>query len=190
LDYSKFADNCPFIDGGGCTVFADRPGTCRLHPLGVSCTLQDGEVVAEVFLAPEAITPGAGDSWTVASWLGAQEFNSLEADLNRQWLHLLLFKCEPDAIPPDGRTQGLFAMVAYDLDKFRRFIFETPFLEIFEISLREAEPLKNDDLELLKFGFRYLRMILGIECSLSINEEVRRNAFPSDPSIANLYTSF
>ncbi len=189
LDFANSGEVCTFLEAGICTRYGDRPATCRLYPLGIAGSSCDGRLAEECFLTPGAGTD-APDSWTVASWLAEQEYTALDANLNHQWLELLVFKSQPDAIPPDPRMKALFAMVAYDLDKFRRFIFETPFLSIFEISQKAAEPLKNDDLELLQFGFRYLRMMLGLECTLTISDEVRRNAFPSDPSIANLYLRF
>jgi len=192
LDFPRTGDKCPFLEGAACTVFPHRPSTCRLHPLGIACTMQDDRMVEECLLTPgpEAAGPTPAESWTVGAWLTQQELTVLEADLNRQWLTLVLSKTTPECMRPDARLKALFAMVAYDLDKFRRFVFETPFLEIFEIDAKAAEPLKTDDLELLQFGFRYLRMMFGLECTLTISDEVRRNAFPSDPSIANLYLRF
>jgi hypothetical protein len=52
------------------------------------------------------------------------------------------------------------------VDRFRRFIFESKFLEIFDISDERLEKIRNDELEVMKLGFDYTKYILGIEETL------------------------
>ena len=55
-------------------------------------------------------------------------------------------------------------MVAYDIDKFRGFVFKTPFLEIYEIpEERGGRVLQESDVELLRFGYKYLKLVLLLE---------------------------
>ena len=77
---------------------------------------------------------------------------------------------------------ALFTMVAYDLDKFRHFVFETPFLEIFEIPEDVAAVLQESDVELLRFGYKYLKMVLLIEDALQMKEEMKVLPEPADSS--------
>jgi hypothetical protein len=57
-------------------------------------------------------------------------------------------------------------MVMYDLDRFRRFIFQSPFLEKFPLNEEVKQRVFEDDLELLKFGFDYLKMAFKVSDSL------------------------
>ena len=47
-------------------------------------------------------------------------------------------------------------MACFDLDRFRRFVMESTFLERFEIELGEVEKIKEDDVELYRFAIRWL----------------------------------
>jgi hypothetical protein len=58
---------------------------------------------------------------------------------------------------------NIFIMVSYDLDSFRSFVFNSSFLERFDISTDTVEKIKSDDEELLKFGFDWLKFALFAE---------------------------
>jgi uncharacterized protein len=62
-------------------------------------------------------------------------------------------------------------MVSYDIDRFRKFVFESKFLDLFDIDADEVEKMKSDDVALMKFGFKYLKYILMLEETLKIKEE-------------------
>jgi hypothetical protein len=51
-------------------------------------------------------------------------------------------------------------MVAYDLDAFRTFLFESAILPAHGLTLEEAQPLRTDDLVLLRFSAAYLEQLL------------------------------
>jgi hypothetical protein len=61
------------------------------------------------------------------------------------------------------QKMNIFIMVSFDQDAFRNFVFESSFLTRFEISKDTAERIKNDDEELLKFGFTWLEYALFAE---------------------------
>ena len=54
----------------------------------------------------------------------------------------------------------MFFMVSYNIDKFRKFVFESTFLERFELDAETIEKIKTDEVELLKFGVNWLKGIL------------------------------
>ncbi len=61
----------------------------------------------------------------------------------------------------DALIQDLFAILAYDLDRFRRLVFDPVFLEAYELEAEALEDLKTDDLALLKFSYRFLPTLLS-----------------------------
>ena len=61
----------------------------------------------------------------------------------------------------DAHTQDLFATLAYDLDKFRRLVFDPVFLEAYDLKAEAMEDLRTDDLALLRFSYRYLPTVLS-----------------------------
>ena len=54
----------------------------------------------------------------------------------------------------------MFYMACYDVDRFRRFVFETRFLERLDVDEARVEAIRNDDEELLDFGAQWLRFAL------------------------------
>lgn len=47
-------------------------------------------------------------------------------------------------------------MSAYDLDRFRRFVFESTFLKRFESDPAEIERIKQNDVALYQFAMKWL----------------------------------
>jgi hypothetical protein len=54
----------------------------------------------------------------------------------------------------------MFFLSSYNLDKFRNFVFESSFLERYDIDAETLDKIKNDEVALLKFGMRWLKFIL------------------------------
>jgi hypothetical protein len=63
-------------------------------------------------------------------------------------------------------------MTCYNIDKFRKFVFESKFLELFEVDPATLDRIKSDDQELLKFGFKWLKFGLLGERTMKVKEEV------------------
>ncbi|MDH3968635.1 MAG: hypothetical protein OEU56_16580, partial [Rhodospirillales bacterium] len=70
----------------------------------------------------------------------------------------------------------MFYMVSTDVDAFRRFVFETKFLQVYEIDPEAFEVLKFDDIVLLKLGFDWLKNVLFNEPTVSLRESVLKEA--------------
>ena len=66
----------------------------------------------------------------------------------------------------------MFYLACYDLDKFRNFLFDSTFFEKFEIDKTTRSKMKEDDVELLKFGYRWLRFALFGEKTIPVKGEV------------------
>ena len=71
----------------------------------------------------------------------------------------------------------MFYMACYDLDRFRRFVFESRFLQVFDVDEARVEALRNDDQELLEFGIQWLRLTIFGERSMKLRRDaaLRRN---------------
>ena len=81
----------------------------------------------------------------------------------------------------------MFYMACYDLDRFRRFVFESRFLQLFDIDEVRVESLRSDDEDLLEFALLWLRFSLFGEKTMKIRTEVvegRRQAGGQAPTTA------
>jgi hypothetical protein len=108
--------------------------------------------------------------WTIESWRKAQGVDIYD-DMNREWAEIQLRRDNPGKPKLDKSKQPLIYMATYDLDRFRRFVFESGFLNMFDVDPEEIEKLKTDEIALMKFAFKYLKYILMLEETLKIKDE-------------------
>lgn len=192
LDLGKNQERCPFVEdkSGRCTVYSDRPASCRLYPLGKGGVLMDKSVDYYYYSRQAKDCPDSQTDMetTVALWLEERGLNLYE-DLSRDWEAMILWMGLKTDIKTPPQVQALFYLAAYDVDKFRRFVFETSFLEIFQITGPLVELLRTDDVELLKLAYGYLKTVLLMERQLHVPEEVIRAANPTEGSNRG-YTTF
>lgn len=167
---------CPFVSDDGCTIYEDRPWSCRMYPLGYASP-KAGSAAAEsefYFLMEEEVCKGfvEGREQSVRQWLedqGILEYNELGETFKEISLHSFFQKggiLEPEKME-------MFYTVCYNLDKFRRFVFESSFLNSFELEPELVECIRVDDIELMRFGFKWLRFSLFKEPLIKIREEAR-----------------
>jgi hypothetical protein len=58
------------------------------------------------------------------------------------------------------QTKKMFFLVSYNLDKFREFVFESSFLDRYEVDETALNQIKDDEIALLKFGLAWLKWLL------------------------------
>jgi hypothetical protein len=51
-------------------------------------------------------------------------------------------------------------MAAYNIDRFREFVFESSFLARFKVKPELLAKLRRDDTELMLFGFDWIKLFL------------------------------
>jgi len=70
----------------------------------------------------------------------------------------------------DPKRMEIFHTACYDLDKFRDFVFDSTFLSRFELEDSLVATLRDDDMALLRFAFRWLRFALFAEPTMKVRE--------------------
>jgi len=165
---------CPFISELGCEVYAARPWACRMYPLGVAKPKNPTPTEQPFhFVLHEELCHGhgQGEARSVREWVtdqGIEEYEMMGASFQELALHEFWSR-EPALTPPQVE---MFYMACYDLDRFRRFVFESRFLELFEVDEARVEALRHDDEELLEFALQWLRFSLFQEKTMKIRREV------------------
>jgi Fe-S-cluster containining protein len=166
---------CQFNATAGCTIYENRPWACRMYPLGLAQSNEEsGNIEGEFyFMLKEDVCLGHGEDndYTVSSWIkdqGIAEYNELGEYFKDLTLHPFIQK--GGKLPPQ-KIEMLY-MVCYNLDKFRDFVFKTSFLDKFELDQSMIDVIKTDDVELLKFGYLWLRFSLFGEQTLKIKGSV------------------
>ena len=174
MDMDRFAGRCPFVRPvSGCQVYPDRPATCRYYPIGQgSLVTEEGLDEFYFYIREEHCQGWAEDAqWTVEAWAKDQGFDHYD-DMNREWKAMMLRRGAAGQPELEERAKNLFYMVMYDLDQFRRFVFKSRFLQVFQVDPDVLERIWDDDVELLKFGYQYLRTVLKIEDTVKLKEPV------------------
>ena len=90
--------SCPFVeDKEGCTIYSDRPTTCRYYPVGVGSLSYSGEESDDAddffFMVREQHCCGFEEDqeWTVGEWREDQGVD-LRDEINEGWMDLMVRK--------------------------------------------------------------------------------------------------
>jgi len=156
--------SCPFVREDGCIVYANRPTTCRYYPLGVATLTQLSNVAEEgfYFMIREPHCKGFEEptEWTVTEWRQDQGVDFRDK-INAEWTDLLVRKRSfPAHLHMTEQAKQMFFTASYNIDKFRRFVFESSFLERYPTDEATLEKIKADETDLLQFGLRWLKEAL------------------------------
>ncbi len=166
---------CPFVSEEGCRVYEDRPWACRMYPVGLASPGESSQALDKefYFLLQEDICQGFKEDteWTIREWLhdqGIDEYNKMGEYFKE--LTTDKFFLEGGTLTPE--KVEMFFMACYDVDRFRKFVFESSFLKKFEVDPSTVEKIKTDDVALLEFGYRWLRFALFGEETMTVKEEI------------------
>lgn len=178
MDMPRFGGKCPFVKPvTGCQVYRDRPATCRYYPIGQGTLITEKGVEEFFFYVREEHCRGYEEDaeWTVASWREDQGVDRYD-EMNLEWKTMMLRRGADGGPVADERGNKLFSMVMYDLDQFRRFVFESKFLQVFQVEDDVLERIWDDDDALLKFAYGYIKLALKI----SESDQLRPKAAMAD----------
>lgn len=163
--------SCPFVRENGCSVYGDRPWSCRMFPLGVaSPKVSRGDDGGKFyFMIEEPVCKGYMEhkDQAVGDWIkeqGIEEYAEMGELFKEISLHDY-FKEKKQLTPA---KLEMFYTVCYNIDKFREFVFDSTFLKRFEVDEEIVNEIRKDDEELLKFGFTWLRYSLFGEKTMRV----------------------
>ena len=174
-DYAKDSKACPFLQETGCSVYKDRPAACRTYPLerAVDRTLSTGRPDEFYFLTNHSYCRGHYEDhhFAVKQWVRNQRLDDYNL-MNDLWSELdTLFASNPwKGEGVGGEKQQLAFLVCYNIDGFREFCDTHKLLDQFRLNRDLKRRITREDTELLKFGFDWLKLVLGGKTSL-----VRKN---------------
>ena len=170
-------NGCPFVTPEGCTVYEDRPSACRYYPVGMADFHEGGSDDPTedkfFFLVKEPHCKGHEEPkrWTIREWRSDQGVD-LRDEMNKEWLRLVMRrKSFGLQATLSESAKRMFFMASTDLDTFRKFIFESSFLDTYEIDTETIAKIKEDDVALMLFSFKYMANTLFGAAGLSIKAE-------------------
>ncbi len=140
---------CPFVRESGCSVYPDRPTSCRMYPIAraIVRSRQTGEITEHFALIQEPHCNGFAEKngyrnrtanknghskhelnkskspLTVREWLEVQEV-AQHNFMNDKMMEIISLKNRIIVGKLDGADADKFYLACYDLDNFRAKIFE------------------------------------------------------------------
>jgi len=156
---------CPFLNESGCTVYPDRPDTCRTFPLEQGIIFHGPkEKAADIyFFKPPDFCLGQHESqeWTIETWAEDQRAVTYH-EMTAKWAEVKgLFHVDPwGAEGPYGPKAKMAFMATYNPDSFRDFVFNSTFLKRYKVKKEVLRKIEADDTQLMKFGFSWIKFFI------------------------------
>ncbi len=179
---------CLLMDDSGCTVYEDRPAACRYYPFGLMGVKHTEAKTDEqnYFRIEEDHCKGHQEESflpetkeiTLREYRqsqGVEEFDKHNLD----WIRLMLKKksAGPSVGTPSVESLQVLFMATYDIDRFRRFVTSPNFKKVYALEQETYDEIENDDIALLKFGYRFLKQVLFGEKTIDlIEDEVKKRS--------------
>lgn len=167
--------SCPFLVKEGCGIYEDRPLTCRYYPIASGVFHNLDESQDEKFFAlvkePHCMGHDLGEEITVGQWLDSQGIKEFE-EVNKGWTELILRrKSLGPFVTIQEKTKQMFFTGCYNVDSFRRFVFESKFLDIYIIPEERLQKAKEDDYAMLDLAIDWLRFTFFGDPVMELREQ-------------------
>ena len=171
---------CPFIKSKkeGCMIYSDRPSACRYYPVGMANFhegAQEGQDSEEFyFVVKEPHCRGFEEdkTWTIREWREDQGVD-LRDKMNKGWMEIVMRrKSFGYQATLSEQAKRMFFMASTDLDQFRSFIFDSSFLNTYDVDRETLDKIKEDDVELMLFSYKLLASMLFGTNDVKVKPEV------------------
>lgn len=162
--------SCPFVGPDGCRIYEDRPWSCRIYPLALASSKTGEEFYFIMEEEPSCLGFKEERSWTVEDWRMEQAIDIYDK-MNESYKKITLHDYFQNGNKLSPEKAKMLYMSCYNLDEFKRFLFETRFFDIYDVEREVIEKIKEDEEELLSFGFRWIRFSLFWEDTLKLKDK-------------------
>ncbi len=101
--------------------------------------------------------------WTARQWMADQQMDDYN-EINARWARIdtLLRRNPFGEKGADSPAMKMAYMAAYNVDTFRRFVFDSSFLARFHVPRERLEAVRESDSALMLLGFDWiLRFLFG-----------------------------
>jgi len=158
---------CPFVTAEGCSIYQNRPWSCRMYPV-FPTSYEEREFLIEE--KPSCLGFREDKKATTRQWKKDQDIDIYDK-MNEAYKDITHHAFFENGNRLDKGKTKLVYNACYDLDAFKRFLFESKFFEIYDVEQATIDKIKNDDEELLSFGYRWVRFSLFSEDTLRLKDK-------------------
>jgi Fe-S-cluster containining protein len=173
-------ERCPFLKSKkeGCMIYSDRPSACRYYPVGMANFhegAQENQAAEEFyFVVKEPHCKGFEEdkTWTIREWREDQGVD-LRDKMNKGWMEIVMRrKSFGFQATLSEQAKRMFFMASTDLDQFRSFIFDSSFLQNYDVDQEILDKIREDDVELMLFSYKLLASMLFGTNDVKVKPEV------------------
>lgn len=150
--------SCPFVTADGCSVYDNRPSSCRIYPLMrlLSRSRQTGELSVRYMLLNESHCHGFenGRHQTVRQWIEHQGLAPYN-EFNDAMMAVIALKNQliPGPLPRD--LAEIFDTALYDVDRFRQLLLDGR-MDVSDAAVAVPDVGEVSDAELLGFSMKLM----------------------------------
>jgi len=168
------SESCPFVTPRGCEIYAHRPWACRIYPLKPESTKLTEKANKEYYSVMDVPFCLGRYEDTVSPVLAWQEQQGIPIylEMEKIFKKITMNDFLADKKIVNRKIQEMYYMACYDLDRFKRFVFESTFLKRFETAPEEVEKIWQDDTTLYKFAMKWLEYGLIGQHVFKVKSEV------------------
>ena len=167
--------SCPFLTPEGCTIYEDRPFSCRAYPMerAVARFCDEKGPQEGFFVAQHSYCHGHKETseWTAEQWTENQEIEPYNK-MNDLWVEIdTILRSNPwGEKGVESPALKMTFMACYNIDSLKNFIFDSTFLSRFDVPQERIDKIQNSDIELMKFGFDWVKLFLTNSGPLSVKQ--------------------
>lgn len=167
---------CQFMKPEGCSVYEDRPTACRYYPVALLSMRKQNEFTDRdaYAMVKEEHCLGHFEPRTISvNDYRKEQGLEIYDELGRGWRQLILKKksAGPTIGKPSDRSLQLFFMACYDLDRFRQFVENPSFREVYDLDDAAMAKILGSEAELMQFGFQLIRQVMFSEPSIPVKTD-------------------
>lgn len=155
---------CPFVSQAGCIIYEDRPGACRLYPLGRGAKLEHDGIYERFFLAGEMHCHGfdAGEELTPEIWIKNQQLEKYNF-FNDLYMRLSAMVAAGEK-PVSSKIANMAVIALYQPDKFKDLIEKMNIFSRVALKNSSCAIILEDSEEGLEarlhFGFDWMELVI------------------------------
>ena len=158
---------CPFVSPEGCTIYPDRPWSCRMYPV---FPLSSEEVEFLIEQKGSCLGYAQEQEWTIREWKTHQDIDIYDS-MNQTYKDITHHDFFQKGNKLDSGRAKLLYQACYDLDWFKRFIFNTKFFDKYYVEQDIIDRMEKDDHELLLFSYRWVKFAIFSEDTLRLRDK-------------------
>jgi uncharacterized protein len=158
---------CHFVAADGCSIYRDRPWSCRMYPVFPVSSKEEEFLIEQ---KSKCLGVREEKQWTTREWKEDQNIDIYDK-MNEAYKEITLHEYFKKGNKLDSGKAKLLYTACYDLDAFKRFLFQTRFFDIYDVEKEIIEKIRDNEEELLIFGYRWVKFSLFSEDTLKLKDK-------------------